>query len=325
MVALSLATICGSDLHTIEGRRNETTPCVLGHEAVGEVVALGDGRDPALLGRRVTWTLADHCGCCPPCREWGLPQKCESLFKYGHAPLDSGSGLNGCYASHLLLREGTTVIPLPGNVTDAMAAPANCALATMIAATEPLAGGGRQVLVQGAGLLGLYGCALLRESGWGRVLVADPNPARLALVAAFGGEPVGIDDVAALRPGTMDVVIEAAGHASVVSEGIRLLRAGGHYGFVGMVHPDSRLDLTGETVIRKCLTLRGTHNYAPWHLRSAVAFLSDRAGRYPWASLVSPPFPLAGLEDAIGLARSGRWPRVAVAPRGTVGETVSES
>jgi putative phosphonate catabolism associated alcohol dehydrogenase len=325
LVAVSLATICGSDLHTFEGRRNEPTPCVLGHEATGQVIACGDGRDAELVGRRVTWTLADSCGCCRPCRDWALPQKCERLFKYGHAPLDSGSGLNGCYASHLVLRPGTKVIPLPESVTDAMAAPANCALATMVAATEPLARGGGTALIQGAGLLGLYGCALLRQMGWERVLVADLNPARLEFVSNFGGEPLSVSDVAQLRSGSVDAVLEATGHPEVVPDGIRLLRPGGHYGFVGMVHPDSRLDLTGETIVRKCLTLRGTHNYAPRHLHTAIDFLAAQASAYPWESLLSPPFALADLEPAFALARSGRWPRVAVSPQAPPAGTVAES
>jgi putative phosphonate catabolism associated alcohol dehydrogenase len=314
LVAVSLATICGSDLHTFEGRRREATPCVLGHEAVGRVVAVGAGRDPALLGQRVTWTLADSCGCCRPCREWALPQKCESLFKYGHAALDSGSGLNGCYASHLMVRAGTTVVGLPDCVTDAMAAPANCALATMVAATEPLAAGGGTVLLQGAGLLGIYGAALLRELGWARVLVTDPNSERRVAAARFGAEPVAPDDLGQFASASVDGVVEVAGTAVVVPEGIRLLRPGGFYGFVGMVHPDSRLELTGETVIRKCLTLRGTHNYAPRHLRTAVDFLAAHAGRHPWPGLVSEPLPLARLDEAFRLAQTGRWPRVSVAP-----------
>ena len=88
LVAVRLATICGSDLHTYAGRRSCPLPTVLGHEAVGTVVALGEGRDPALMGRRVTWTLADSCGKCVACAEWSLPQKCQTLFKYGHAALE---------------------------------------------------------------------------------------------------------------------------------------------------------------------------------------------------------------------------------------------
>jgi putative phosphonate catabolism associated alcohol dehydrogenase len=314
LVAISLATICGSDLHTCNGRRPEPTPTVLGHEAVGRVVALGPGRDPALLGRRVTWSLVDTCGCCRPCRDWGLPQKCDQLFKYGHAPMTSGSGLNGCYASHLVIRAGTTVIALPDSVDDATAAPANCALATMVAATEPLAEGGETALVQGAGLLGLYGCALLGEFGWKRVLVTDLNADRLAVAGRFGAEPISAAELAGLRPSSVDAVLEVAGAAAVVPEGLRLVRPGGHYGFVGMVHPDTRLELTGETVVRKCLTLRGTHNYAPRHLQAAADFLGIRSSRHPWPDLVADPLPLAGLDEAFRLAHTGRWARVSVVP-----------
>src|SRR5690606_8004475 len=89
LVGISLATVCGSDLHTIAGRRAEPTPCVLGHEAVGIIVA--SARPGFAEGQRVTWSLADHCGRCPACTEWKLPQKCARLFKYGHAALADGS------------------------------------------------------------------------------------------------------------------------------------------------------------------------------------------------------------------------------------------
>jgi putative phosphonate catabolism associated alcohol dehydrogenase len=278
------------------------------------VVAAGPGRDPALLGQRVTWTLADSCGCCRPCHDWLLPQKCEHLFKYGHAPLGSGSGLNGCYASHVLLRAGTAVIPLPDDVPDGAAAPANCALATMVAATEPLDHGGRTALVQGAGLLGLYGGMLLRKRGWQRVLISDPAATRREVAARFGLEPIAPDDLTRVAAASADAVIEVAGTAGVVPEGLRLLRPGGHYALVGMVHPDTRFELTGETVVRKCLTLRGTHNYAPRHLQAAVDFLAAHCHALPWDSLVSEPLPLARLGEAFRLAQTGRWARVSVVP-----------
>ena len=112
LVRIDLATICGSDLHTIDGTRQEKTPCVLGHEAVGTVVA-SRGRAGPSVGDRVTWTIADSCGQCAPCVDHDLPQKCERLFKYGHSALTNGSGLNGCYASHVVLRAGTHIVPLP--------------------------------------------------------------------------------------------------------------------------------------------------------------------------------------------------------------------
>lgn len=314
LVRLSLATICGSDLHTVAGRRQEPVPCVLGHEGIGRVAAVGAGRE-AWLGKRVTWTLADSCGACAACAEFGLPQKCEHLFKYGHASLGDGSGLNGTYASHILLRPGTHLVEMPDDVPDALAASANCSLATMVAVTEDLPSPCRIAVIQGAGLLGLHGCALLRAAGVRRVWVIDPDSARRELAAAFGGEPAARADV---ESGSVDLVIEVAGAPSVVPEGLRLLRPGGHYHFAGMVHPDSALEIAGETIIRRCLTLRGFHNYAPRHLERAVAFLRslDAASAKPWISLTSPPMPLERLDEAMSLAASRRWARVAVTMAG---------
>ena len=53
LVQISLATICGSDVHTVDGRRNEPVPCVLGHEGVGRVLAVGLGRDAGLAPMRM--------------------------------------------------------------------------------------------------------------------------------------------------------------------------------------------------------------------------------------------------------------------------------
>jgi putative phosphonate catabolism associated alcohol dehydrogenase len=310
LVRVTMATICGSDLHTYTGRRQEPTPCVLGHEGVGRVVAAGQGRE-AWLERRVSWTSSESCGACRPCAEFDLPQKCVRLFKYGHASLTDGTGLNGCYASHILLRRGTHVVTAPDALSDAAVAPANCALATMAAATEELPRRCSTAVIQGAGLLGIYGCALLRARGVARVVVVDTEPARLALAARFGGEPALLSALESVGAGEADLVIEAAGSPAVVGEGVRLLRPGGHYIFVGMVHPDSALSLTGEAIIRGCLTLRGVHNYGPRHLDAALNFLTQNLS-LPWDSLVSPPLPLARLDEAFALMATKQWARVAV-------------
>lgn len=314
LVKISLATICASDLHTADGRRLEPCPSVLGHEGVGHVVAAGELRDQNLVGRRVTWTIADSCGECVPCRDWDLPQKCAHLFKYGHSEITNGCGLNGCYATHILLRPGTTIIPIPDELPDEAIAPANCALATMVGATEWLPKPCRVAVIQGAGMLGLYGCALLRAKGVGKVIVVDTDPARLELVEHFGGKPALGTAGSLLSPGGADAVFEVAGTAAVVPEGIRHLRIGGYYAFIGMVHPTTPLELSGQIVLRHCLTLRGFHNYAPRHLEYAVKFLTEHGAKLPWKKLVSPPFPLDQINAAFAEARSRKWARVSVRP-----------
>ncbi|MBK9384928.1 MAG: alcohol dehydrogenase catalytic domain-containing protein [Planctomycetes bacterium] len=310
LVELAMSTICGSDLHTVRGRRSEATPCILGHEGVGRVIAAGAGRE-AWLSRRVTWTLASSCGACKACVEHGLPQKCRALTKVGHEPLHSGSGWNGTYASHLVLRLGATLVEIPSALPDAVAAPANCALATMVAVTEDLPRSCRVAVIQGAGMLGLYGCALLRSRGVARVVVVDVDPRRLAHVSAFGGEPVRESAIERLGPASTDLVIEVTGDAGVFAEGLALLRPGGAYHLAGLVHPSAALALSGEALVRGCLSLRGFHNYAPRHLERAVAFLVQER-LLPWERLVSPPLPLERLPEALELAESREWPRVAL-------------
>lgn len=321
LVAIELATICGSDLLTISGQRQEPTPCILGHEAVGRVVQADQMRPELAAGDRVTWSIADSCGVCPMCTDHQLPQKCQSLFKYGHAAIDDGTGLNGCYASHILLRAGTHIVKVPDSLSDNVIAPANCALATAVNAVSHLPQKCKTVVIQGTGLLGLYACALLHERGVPHVFCVDIQEPRLAQVPAFGGiaingqpahYPKDRERIMSVAENGVDAVLEVAGVAALVPEGIRLLRVGGHYGFVGMTHPHSRLDVTGEQIIRKCLTIFGIHNYGPWHLDQAVQFLAETVNKYPYQTLASPPYALADLPTAIEMAQSREWFRISV-------------
>lgn len=129
-----------------------------------------------------------------------------------------------------------------------MLAPVNCALATMVSAVSRLLDDCQTVVVQGAGLLGVYTCVLLREAGVTKVFCVDVREARLPQVTRFDGIPVdGRSDnystareaIVLAAPHGVDAVLEVAGGSALIPEGIRLLRPEGFYGFVGMVHPHS--------------------------------------------------------------------------------------
>jgi threonine dehydrogenase-like Zn-dependent dehydrogenase len=132
----------------------------------------------------------------------------------------------------------------------------------------------------------------------------------LALVAEFGGQPVARNEAVT----SVDLVLEATGSSAVVRDGVKALRPGGHYVWVGMVHPETPLDLTGESVLRKCLTVRGVHNYAPKHLAAGLAFLVDAHTRLPFEKLASPPLPLDKLHAGIEMTRRREWQRVCIRP-----------
>ena len=299
LVRITLATICGSDLHTLSGHRQEKTPCILGNEAVGRVVETGKERLNWKKGPRVTWSIADSCNNCIACLDYALPEKCHHLFKYGHATLDDGRGLNGCYAIHIVIRQGTRLVEVPEDLSDAIAAPDNCALATMVNAITSLPNPCNSVLIQGVGLLGIYACALLDQQGVSRVYYTDQLTLRREVSKEFGGIPIEkFDEIYSCDPNGVDLAIEVTGTPHVVKGGVSALRTGGDYIFVGMVTPDGILPITGEQIIRKCLRMRGVHNYSPKHLEMAIEFLQQTQHYYPYKDLVRPPLSLSELPNA---------------------------
>lgn len=321
-----LSTICGSDLHTTLGRRVEPAPSILGHESVGEVVAADaaahywDGSKLS-VGDRVSWSIMSACGSCALCRR-GLPQKCVALRKYGHSATDVWPSLTGGYAEFIYLFPGTGIFPVPDILPDEVAAPANCALATVLCALEAIGGvtPGEAVLILGAGLLGTYLTALCAEAGASVVLVADQAPTRAEAARNFGAtdvlggrcDPSNLALWARDRTGGagVDLAFEVCGAPEVISAGIEALRTGGRFAIAGLVTPKSEFALDGNVLTRKLLTLRGVHNYHPRHLGEGLAFLARTSQKYPYRDLVSPQLPLAEINRAFDLAQCNAAPRV---------------
>jgi threonine dehydrogenase-like Zn-dependent dehydrogenase len=179
-----------------------------------------------------------------------------------------------------------------------------------------------KVVVQGGGLLGIYACGLLKEMGVPHIYCLEVNLDRFDVIRRFGaipvdaGNPQNIKKFVKDRVGAgADVVFEVAGVKELIPVGMDLLRTGGEYILVGLVHPDSELGITGEQIIRKCIGIKGVHNYAPWHLDEAVAFLERNQGQLPFEELVSPPFRLENLVEAVAEAKKQHWFRVSLNPQ----------
>jgi len=327
LVDITCTTICGSDIHTWHGRRNEPTPCVLGHEITGRIVAFGpraprrDLRGLLLAeGDRVTWTLAASCGHCFYCGE-GLPQKCESLFKYGHSAIVPGREFSGGFAECCLLTAGTGILRLPDDLIDEIAAPANCAVATVAAAfrrTESVEGS--TVIVIGCGVLGLTACAMAAAGGAAEVIGCDLSSARENMARAFGANRFcGPDEVRELARDYSagrgaDLVLEFSGASAAVVTAIDALRTGGTALVAGTTMPDQPVPLDPNDLVRRMLTIKGLHNYAPEDLVVAVDFLCTAGTRYPYASLNGGSFALEQINEAFISASERSGLRVAVFP-----------
>lgn len=332
LVNITCATICGSDAHTFHGRRVEPTPCVLGHEIVGRIASFGPGAPttdltgaPIAIGDRVTWTLAASCGECFFCQK-GLPQKCEKLFKYGHVAAAPGKEFTGGFADCCILRAGTGVMKLPDAISDALAAPANCAGATVAAATR-LAGAlegdfkGATVVVMGCGVLGLNAIAMASAYGAAEVIGCDISETRADVAKSFGatrfalpGEIAAVAKAASSGRGA-DVMLEFSGSSDAVTAGLATLRVGGVAVIAGTAAPGKPVELSPEGLVRRMLTIKGLHNYAPRDLVTAVNFLVENKDRFPFDAFRGESHGLSDINAAFEAATKSGGKRVSVVPR----------
>jgi len=319
-------TLCGSDLHTVAGRRVTEVPTVLGHEVIGEILQTGGpiaAQDGTRLepGMTITWTIGVSCGHCARCSR-GFPQKCATLRKYGHARMTDSWRLSGGLASHCHLLAGTGIVVLPAGLDDGVTAPANCATATVVSAVRRLdPRPGETVLITGCGMLGLTAVSYLRSIGVSDVLACDVDPSRQALARALGATVAAPADLAQLLLDStagegVATALDFSGNNTAIASALRLLAIGGRMGLVGSVFPTPGLDLVPETLVRRLLTIVGVHNYAAPDLAQAIQFLEQTTDRELLRSLVTGRYPLVQLADAIADARQNRSPRVMLVPEG---------
>ena len=332
LVRVTMGTICRSDIHSWEGKRHNPTPSILGHEIIGVIEEIGDGVGPDLRGQalgvgdRVTWTEFFYCGECYYCAVLDTPQKCVNIRKYGHDPSDEEPHFLGGFAEYCYILPRTGIVRIPKNMSDEEAAPVMCGVPTMVSATESVSVGiGDAVVVQGLGLLGLYGVALARAKGARTVVGLDSVPARLEMAKTFGADQVfdvsklSTDElVAAVRdacpPDGADVVIEVCGVPAVIPQGLDMLRARGSYAITGIVFPNADVTLDANRILRRMITVTGVHNYHPRDLVTALDFVDRYRSTYPLKQLVDGRFALADLDEAFRSAADRRVVRAAVVP-----------
>jgi putative phosphonate catabolism associated alcohol dehydrogenase len=334
LVKITCCTICGSDLHTWQGRRPSPTPIILGHEIVGRIVTLGDGvthdlgDTPLKIGDRITWTIMDNCGKCYYCREKGLMMKCRDLKKYGHDSCEVPPHFVGGLAEYCLISPGTCVVKIPDNLSDEEAAPANCTLSTAVAGWEAI---GLQplenVLIQGAGALGIYAAALAKHYGCRKIIVTDIIDQRLGFIKNFGATDtintagMKADEIVRTVTGItggcgVDCAMEAAGIPALIPLGLKCLRIGGRYVAIGTVFNGANFTCDAGEIVFRMLTIKGIHNYDAKHLQMGVTFLSMTRTIFPFSDIVTHRVGLHEINRGIEIALSGEAIRVAVIPDG---------
>jgi len=336
LVEVAMANVCGSDLHMWRGELNlerlkQPLPSVLGHEAVGRVAALGEGvtTDSAgaslAAGSRVAWRYFYPCGKCRSCAA-GRTRACQQVHRFisqGQSA-DDPPHFVGAYATHHYLKPGHAVFAVPEGLPDGAVAGANCALAEVIQGLTTVGlEAGESVVVQGAGGLGLYACAVAKAMGASSVTVIDGVADRLALAKEFGADnTVDLSEITEpkdrirairdLTDGGADVACEFVGHASAVAEGIQMLAPGGRYLECGCIHTGTSFDFDPAYLTLLSRSIVAVIYYEPWALQEALRFLDRNRDRYPWERLLAATYPLPGINQAFADAAARRVPRAAL-------------
>lgn len=331
LVRNRMTTICRSDIHTWQGHRPGPCPGLLGHEIIGDIVALGDGvtqdmrGDPLRIGDRITWSEYFIPGSNYYSEVLALPQKSRGVDKYGHMAATTPPHHHGGFGEYCYIVPQSWILRLSDALSDAEAAPLNCGVATMIAVTEAASIRISQtVVVQGLGLLGLYGAAIAKARGARTVIGLDGDADRRERAHRFGVDrtldpstaraDLQQEVLALCHPEGPDVLIEVCGAAQAIPQGIDLLRIGGTYVLAGVVNPQAMVTLDVNLILKKMLTVRGVHNYHPRNLIEALDFVVANRTRFPFHELVDGQYPLDRVGDAMADAAARRILRAAILP-----------
>lgn len=273
LIRVLKTSICGTDLHILNwdpwAQATIPVPMVVGHEFMGEVLALGGSVGGLEVGQRVSGEGHITCGHCRNCRA-GRRHFC-------HNHLGLGVTRPGTFAEQLVL-PAENVFPVPAHVSDDVAAvldPLGNAAHTALEFDLV----GEDVLVTGAGPIGLMAAAIARHVGARFVVVTDVNRFRLALASAIGVDRV-VDVASEAVASVMgelgmtegfDVGMEMSGSADAFNQMLGVMNHGGKVAVLGIPPGEVTLDL--DAVIFKGLSVHGIYGrkiFDTWYKVSSM-------------------------------------------------------
>jgi L-iditol 2-dehydrogenase len=318
LVEVGANTICGTDLRIIRGDKTSYVelPVILGHEAAGRVVEVGEGVDRYAPGDRVALNPGIPDRRCWACRH-DLENVCEHKRIVGYS-------VDGGLAQYMLV---------PAESVDAgslFVAESNLPY-EQLALAEPLgcvvngqrltpAGVGDTVLIMGAGPIGLMHLQLVLLSGAGAVIVSQRSPARRALAERLGAtvavDPTSqdlaevVDEITGGRG--VDLAIIAIGVPELVNEALRLTRVGGRVNIFAGLAGKGWAEVEANLIHYRQLMVTGSSDVRRSDYEAALDLITSE--RVDTASLVTHRFPLQDVAGAFATAAGREAVKVAVLP-----------
>lgn len=273
LIEIAKTSICGTDMHIYNwdawAARTVPVPMAVGHEYCGRIVEIGSEVRGFKPGDRVSGEGHITCGYCRNCRA-GRRHLCRNTV---------GVGVNrpGAFAQYLAIPAGNA-FKLPDSIADDIASildPFGNATHTALAFNMV----GEDVLITGAGPIGIMATAIARFVGARHVVVTDVNEYRLALARKMGASRAinvtheSLDQTMqdlGMQEG-FDVGLEMSGNASALREMLRTMHHGGSIAILGIPPEDTAIDWS--QVIFKGLTLKGIYGremFETWYKMSSL-------------------------------------------------------
>lgn len=296
--------ICSSDIPRIYTTGTYHFPTIPGHEFAGQIVALGEGVDETLLGRKAAVFPLLPCRECAPCQKEAYAQ-CKNYSYFG-------SRCDGGFAEYLVVPVWNLVL-CEDSLDYKVAALCEPSAVSIHALKIGEVKQGQTVVVVGAGTIAFLIAAFAKSQGASKVIICARSAEKLAFAEQLGYGAVNTQDgditapVQALLGGeSADVVFECVGKASTVENAIQACAAFGTIVLVG--NPEGNMTLEKNVywkILRQQITLKGTWNSSynstvnDW--KDALEYMAQDAE--PFAALVTNTYPMEAYEQAMDSIR----------------------
>jgi 2-desacetyl-2-hydroxyethyl bacteriochlorophyllide A dehydrogenase len=308
IVRVAQVGICGTDLHIYRGEYPSAFPLIAGHEFGGEIVEVGKGVTGLQRGQRVAVDPNLSCGQCRFCREEAA----------NHCLNWEGIGvtLPGAFAEYVVA-PARACYPLPDSLTDAQAAfvePLSCVIHAL---RRLRVWPGDEVLIFGAGPMGLLLLQALHRSGASQVVLVEKEATRrdlarkLGATAVLDSGPEGLEGLWQLAPHGFAVVIDATGVPAVIEQALSFLKPRGQYLQFGVAPEGATVRWSPYEVFRNDWTIIGSFALC-YTLQPAIAWLAN--GVVDVDPLISHTLPLAEFEAGFEDFAKGRTLKVHLRP-----------
>ncbi|MEM7505271.1 MAG: L-threonine 3-dehydrogenase [Pseudomonadota bacterium] len=308
LIRVRKSAICGTDVHiwNWDDWAAKTVPVGIatGHEFCGEIAQIGAAVTNYHVGQRVSAEGHITCGTCRNCRA-GRGHLCRNT-------LGLGVHRHGSFAQFVTVPEAN-IVPIPDDIPDEIAAifdPFGNAVHTALSFDMI----GEDVLVTGAGPIGIMAALVAQRSGARKVVITDINEGRLALARAMGlihtVNPAS-DDLGAVmsRIGmteAFDIGLEMSGAPQALRQMIDKMNNGGKIAILGIA--PTAFEIDWNEVIFKMLTLKGIYGreiFETWY--KMIAFVH---GGLDLSPLITHRLPIAEFEEGFRAMREGEAGKV---------------